>query len=107
MTPKIPVQITAGLKEIRIKDLILNEPQYPSGGMKERRARCFALCGGSKACPDLFEGSFLEVIQCFLLFFLGLHGLSARALRHLDTFSSRKKYQIIFATGKNKFSSNN
>ena len=54
MTPKIPVQITAGLKEIRIKDLILNEPQYPSGGMKERRAGSFALGGGSKACPDLF-----------------------------------------------------
>ena len=42
MTPKIPVQITAGLKEIRIKDLIINEPQYPSGGMKERRAGSFA-----------------------------------------------------------------
>ena len=42
MTSKIPVQITAGLKELRIKDLILNEPQYPSGGMKERRAGSFA-----------------------------------------------------------------
>ena len=68
MTSKIPAQITAGLKEIRIKDLILNEPQYPSGGMKERRAGCFALCGGSKACPDLFEGSFLDVIQYFYCF---------------------------------------
>jgi len=28
-------------------------------------------------------------------------------LDFLDTFSSRKKYQIIFATGKNKFLSNN
>ena len=69
MTPKIPVQITAGLKEIRIKDLILNEPQYPSGGMKERRAGSFALGGGSKACPDLFEGSFLDLLSVFYCFF--------------------------------------
>jgi len=42
MTSKIPVQITAGLKEILIKDLIKNELQYPRGGMKERRAGCMA-----------------------------------------------------------------
>jgi hypothetical protein len=48
--------------------------------MKERRARCFALCGGSKACPDLQEGSFLEVLVPFV---------------------SRQKTQIIFAKGKN------
>ncbi len=58
--------------------------------MKERRAGSFALGGGSKACPDLFEGSFLDVTQYFLLFFKGLHGLSARALRHCLLFHQGK-----------------
>jgi hypothetical protein len=61
------------------------EAEYPSGGMKERRARSFALGGGSEACPDLHSGFFLDV---------------------LDTFSSRKKYQNLIAKGKNKFSPN-
>ena len=34
--------------------------------MKERRAGCFAFGGGSKACPDLFEGSFLELLVPFV-----------------------------------------
>ena len=68
MTPKIPVQIIAVFKDFRTKDLIPIELQYPRGGMKERRARCFALCGGSKACPDLFEGSFLDLLSIFIVF---------------------------------------
>jgi hypothetical protein len=47
MTPKISIHITAVFKELRIKDLIPNEAEYPSAGMKERWARCFALGGGS------------------------------------------------------------
>jgi len=42
MTPKIPLQTLAGFKEFQTKDLIPNEPQYTSGGMKERRARSMA-----------------------------------------------------------------
>jgi hypothetical protein len=37
--------------------------------MKERRARSFALGGGSKACPAFRAGFFLDVTQDFLLFF--------------------------------------
>jgi len=59
--------------------------------MKERRARCFALCGGSKACPDLFEGSFLEVTQYFLLFFIGLRGLSAEGHFGIGAFCFKTK----------------
>jgi hypothetical protein len=58
----------AGFKEFQTKKQILNEAEYPRGGMKERRARCFALGGGSKACPDLFEGSFLDLLSIFYCF---------------------------------------
>ena len=96
MTPKIPVQIIVVFKDFRTKDLIINELQYPSVGMKERRARCFALGGGSKACPDLFEGSFLEVTQyfyCFLKVFVvsaqGRFGIGAFCFKTKDTSHSR------------------
>ena len=91
MTPKIPLQTLAGFKEFQTKDLIPNEPQYPRGGMKERRARCFALCGGSKACPDLFEGSFLDLFSIFYCFFIGLHGLSAEGRFGIGAFCFKTK----------------
>jgi hypothetical protein len=47
MTTKIPVQSEAELKEFQNKKEIQNVLQYPCGWMKERRARCFALGGGS------------------------------------------------------------
>jgi len=34
--------------------------------MKERRARSFALGGGSEACPDLHSGFFLEFLVPFV-----------------------------------------
>jgi len=47
MTPKIPVQSEAGLKERQNKEKIQNVLQYPCAGMKERQAGCFAPGGGS------------------------------------------------------------
>jgi hypothetical protein len=34
--------------------------------MKERRARCFALGGGSEACPAFHAGFFLEFLVPFV-----------------------------------------
>ena len=64
--------------------------------MKERRARCFALCGGSKACPDLFEGSFLDLLSIFYYFLKvfvvsaqGRFGIGAFCFKTKDTSHSR------------------
>ncbi len=73
--------------------------------MKERRAGSFALCGGSKACPDLFEGSFLDlfsVFYCFLYVFMvsaqGRFGIGAFCFKTKDTShprgNERANYQI-------------
>ena len=60
-------------------------------GIKERRAGSFTLGGGSKACPDLFEGSFLDLFSIFYCFFIGLHGLSAEGRFGIGAFCFKTK----------------
>jgi len=62
----------------------------PSVGRTKRRAGCMALSDGSEASPDLQEGSCLDVTQYLLLFFIGLRGLTARAVRHCLLFHQGK-----------------
>jgi len=63
---------------------------FPSVGRTKRRARCMASGGGSEACPDFYEGSCLDFTQFLLLFFIGLRGLTARAVRHWLLFHQGK-----------------
>ena len=58
---------------------------------------------GSEASPDLQEGSCLDVTQYLLLFFIGLRGLTARAVRHCLLFHQGKSEQASAAMSGVKF----